>query len=198
MFNQVFFDENIKYECYRKFFHISSLVFLLLYKVNLWIGFVASLFFMVIYLILELLRVMQKKLFFLGNISEILVKTREVPFCKIYLSPIFLIVSMFCTYFFIAKPFSYIGIFSACIGDGLASLFGKLIPSFKLVNNKTFAGSISVFVVAFIVCYYFVPNFGMALIVGMGAMLVELFDFAKYDNLFLPVGVATLSFLLVT
>ncbi|ETZ18514.1 putative membrane spanning protein [Borrelia duttonii CR2A] len=74
MFNRIFFDENIKYEFYRKFFHISSLVFLLLYKVNLWIGFVASLFFMVIYLILELLRVMQKKIIFfrkyIRNTSE--------------------------------------------------------------------------------------------------------------------------------
>ncbi|WP_024653865.1 diacylglycerol/polyprenol kinase family protein [Borrelia persica] len=198
MFNRVFFDENIKYEFYRKFFHISTLVFLLLYKVNFWIGFFASLFFMVVYLILELLRIMEKNLFFFKNLSDILVKTRKVPSCKIYLSPIFLIVSIFCTYFFIEKPFSYIGILSACLGDGFASLFGKLIPSFTLVNNKTFAGSFSVFLVAFIVCYYFFPNCFLASIVGMGAMLVELFDFAKYDNLFLPLGVATLSFLLVT
>ncbi|AAX16920.1 diacylglycerol/polyprenol kinase family protein [Borrelia hermsii] len=198
MFNQVFCNENIKYEIYRKFFHISTLIFLLFYKVSFWIGLASSLFFLFAYLILEIFRIMEINLFFLKGISEIIVKSREVSSCRISLSPIFLVVSMFCTYFLIAEPFSYIGIFSACLGDGLASLFGKLIPSFKLVNNKTFSGSVVVFLVAFIVCYYFFPNFILASVIGMGAVLVELFDFEKYDNLFLPVGVSTLSFVLIS
>ncbi|AHH12431.1 Putative membrane spanning protein [Borrelia hermsii YBT] len=198
MFNQVFCNENIKYEIYRKFFHISTLIFLLFYKVSFWIGLASSLFFLFAYLILEIFRIMEINLFFLKGISEIIVKSREVSSCRISLSPIFLVVSMFCTYFIIAEPFSYIGIFSACLGDGLASLFGKLIPSFKLVNNKTFSGSFVVFLVAFIVCYYFFPNFILASVIGMGAVLVELFDFEKYDNLFLPVGVSTLSFVLIS
>ncbi|BDU62913.1 membrane protein [Candidatus Borrelia fainii] len=197
MFDQVFHNENIKYELYRKFFHVATLVFLLFYKLNFWIGLVSSLFFMFAYLILEIFRIMEINLFFLRGISEIIIKSREVSSYKISLSPIFLVVSIFCTYFLIDKPFSYIGIFSACLGDGLASLVGKLIPSFKLVNNKTFSGSVAVFLVAFIVCYYFFPNFIIASIVGMGAVLVELFDFEKYDNLFLPVSVATLSFVLI-
>ncbi|AHH03396.1 Putative membrane spanning protein [Borrelia nietonii YOR] len=198
MFNRVFCNENIKYEIYRKFFHISTLIFLLFYKISFWMGLISSLFFLFAYLMLEIFRIMEINLFFLKGISEIIVKSREVSSCRISLSPIFLVVSMFCTYFLIAEPFSYIGIFSACLGDGLASLFGKLIPSFKLVNNKTFSGSVVVFLVAFIVCYYFFPNFILASVIGMGAVLVELFDFEKYDNLFLPVGVSTLSFVLIS
>ncbi|BCR21017.1 hypothetical protein BmIO_00407 [Borrelia miyamotoi] len=71
-----------------------------------------------------------------------------------------------------------------------------MISSFKLVNDKTFSGSVIVFLVSFIVFYYFFPNFVLASIVGIGAVLVELFDFKKYDNLFLSLGVATLSFVL--
>ncbi|AHH10581.1 hypothetical protein bcCo53_000401 [Borrelia coriaceae] len=197
MFNQVFCNEKIKYEVYRKFFHISTLIFLLFYKVSFWIGFASSLFFVFAYLLLEIFRIMEIKLFLLQNISEIIIRSREVSSCKISLSPIFLVLGMFCTYFLLAEPFSYIGIFSSCLGDGLASLFGKLIPSFRLVNNKTFAGSVVVFLVSFIVFYYFFPNFILASVVGMGAVLVELFDFEKYDNLFLPLGVSTLSFILI-
>ncbi|QFP41928.1 hypothetical protein F9Y90_02235 [Borrelia miyamotoi] len=196
MFNRVFLGKNIKFEIYRKFFHVSTLIFLLFYKVNFWIGLASSLFFIFVYLILEIFRIMKINLFFLKGISEIILKSREVSSCKVSLSPIFLVMSIFCTYFFISEPFSYIGIFSACLGDGLASLFGKMIPSFKLVNDKTFSGSVVVFLVSFIVFYYFFPNFVLAPIVGIGAVLVELFDFKKYDNLFLSLGVATLSFVL--
>ncbi|BCR21839.1 hypothetical protein [Borrelia sp. HM] len=197
MSRQFFFNKNIKFEIYRKFFHISTLTFLLFYKMNFWIGFVFSLFFIFLYLTLEIFRIMEINLFFLKGISEIIVNSREISsYKKVSLSPIFLVISIFCTYCFIPAPFSYIGIFSACLGDGLASLFGKMIPSFKLVNNKTFSGSVIVFLVAFIVFYYFFPNFLLALIIGFGAMLVELFDFKKYDNLFLPLGIATLSLIL--
>ncbi|BCR21018.1 hypothetical protein BmIO_00408 [Borrelia miyamotoi] len=34
MLNRVFLDKNIKFEIYRKFFHVSTLIFLLFYKVN--------------------------------------------------------------------------------------------------------------------------------------------------------------------
>lgn len=47
------------------------------------------------------------------------------------------------------EPFSYIGIFSVCLGDGFASIAGKLIPSFKLVNSKTISGSLVVFCATF-------------------------------------------------
>ncbi|QMU99608.1 hypothetical protein F0310_02000 [Borrelia sp. A-FGy1] len=194
MYSRFFFEENIKYEIYRKIFHISTLIFLLFYKMSFWLGLSFSLFFMMIYLISEIFRLMKINLFFLQDISEIIMKTREISYCKMVLSPIFLVVSISFTYYIVPEPFNYIGIFSACLGDGLASLFGKTIPSFKLVNNKTFSGSVAIFLVSFIACYYFFPSLIIASVVGMGAVIFELFDFKKYDNLFLPVGVSMISF----
>ncbi|UGQ17206.1 diacylglycerol/polyprenol kinase family protein [Borrelia sp. RT1S] len=194
MFGWVLFEENIKYEICRKFFHISTLIFLLFYKINFWLGLVSSLFFVMMYLISEICRLMRINLPLLQHISGIMLKTREISSCKISLSPIFLVVSIFFTYYLIPEPFNYIGIFSACLGDGLASLFGKIVPSFKLVNNKTFSGSVVIFLVSFIVCYYFFPDLIVSSVVALGAVIVELFDFKKYDNLFLPVGVSIISF----
>ena len=194
MFGWVLFEENIKYEICRKFFHISTLMFLLFYKMNFWLGLASSLFFVMVYLISEICRLMRINLPLLQHISGIMLKTREISSCKISLSPIFLVVSIFFTYYLIPEPFNYIGIFSACLGDGLASLFGKIVPSFKLVNNKTFSGSVVIFLVSFIVCYYFFPDLVVSSVVALGAVIVELFDFKKYDNLFLPVGVSIISF----
>ncbi|UGQ16093.1 diacylglycerol/polyprenol kinase family protein [Borrelia sp. RT5S] len=194
MFGWVLFEENIKYEICRKFFHISTLMFLLFYKMNFWLGLASSLFFVMMYLISEICRLMRINLPLLQHISGIMLKTREISSCKISLSPIFLVVSIFFTYYLIPEPFNYIGIFSACLGDGLASLFGKIVPSFKLVNNKTFSGSVVIFLVSFIVCYYFFPDLIVSSVVALGAVIVELFDFKKYDNLFLPVGVSIISF----
>ncbi|UER68020.1 hypothetical protein LKV13_02050 [Borrelia sp. BU AG58] len=188
-----FFEENIKYEIYRKFFHVSALIFLLFYRINFWLGLVSGLFFVLVYLTSEIFRLMGINLPLLKGISEVMLKTREISSCKISLSPIFLVVSMFFTYYLIPEPFSYVGIFSACLGDGLASLFGKMIPSFKLVNDKTFAGSVVIFLVSFVVCYYFFPNLMVSSVVAMGSVFVELFDFKKYDNLFLPMGVSVIS-----
>ncbi|WKC57966.1 diacylglycerol/polyprenol kinase family protein [Borrelia sp. P9F1] len=193
MFGRIFFEENIKYEICRKFFHISTLIFLLFYKINFWLGLASSLFFVIMYLISEMCRLMKINLPLLRYISGIMLKTREMSSCKIALSPIFLVVSIFFTYYLIPEPFNHIGIFSACLGDGLASLFGKIVPSFKLVNNKTFSGSVVIFLVSFIVCYCFFPDLILASVVALGAVIVELFDFKKYDNLFLPVGVSIIS-----
>ncbi len=92
------------------------------------------------------------------------------------------------------EPFSYIGIFSVCLGDGFASIAGKLIPSFKLVNSKTISGSLVVFCATFFSYYYFFPYLITALILGILAVLVELFDADNYDNLFLPLIVSTSSY----
>lgn len=99
MFNRVFWDKNIKFEIYRKFFHVSTLIFLLFYKVNFWIGLASSLFFIFVYLILEIFRIMKINLFFLKGISKIILESREVSSYKVVLSPIFLVMSIFCTYF---------------------------------------------------------------------------------------------------
>ncbi|WP_151074309.1 diacylglycerol/polyprenol kinase family protein [Borreliella turdi] len=199
MFNglkRTIFREDVKYEIFRKFFHIFSLIFLFFYGINFWTGFVLNILLMILYLTSEVFRITKKKLFFFKNISDIILKSRKILPNKISFSPVFLFLSILISYCFIMEPFNYIGIFSVCLGDGFASLAGKLIPSFRLVNDKTISGSLVVFCATFFSYYYFFPYLTTALILGILAVFVELFDAANYDNLFLPLAVSTSSYFL--
>ncbi len=192
MFNRLkkaILREDVKYEIFRKFFHIFSLIILVFYGINFWIGLVSNMLFMILYLTSEVFRITKKKLLFFKNISDIMLKSRKIVNNKGYFPPVFLFLGRLISY-------CYIGIFSVCLGDGFASLAGKLIPSFKLVNDKTISGSFVVFCATFFSYYYFFPYLTVALILGILAVLVELFDAANYDNLFLPLIVSTSSYFL--
>ncbi|OJH15306.1 membrane protein [Borreliella bissettiae] len=201
MFNRIkrtILREDIKYEIFRKFFHVFSLIVLVFYGINFWIGLVSNILFMILYLSSEIFRITNKKLLFFENISNIILKSRKILPNKVSFSPVFLFLGILMSYCLAMHPFNYIGIFSVCLGDGFASLVGKLIPSFKLVNNKTISGSFVVFCVTFFSYYYFFPHLTVALILGILAVLVELFDSANYDNLFLPLVVSISSYFLTS
>ncbi|WKC89019.1 diacylglycerol/polyprenol kinase family protein [Borreliella japonica] len=197
-FKRIIFKEDFRYEIFRKFFHIFSLIVLIFYEINFWIGFVFNMLFMILYLTSEVFRITKKKLLFFKNISDIILKSRKILPNKVSFSPVFLFLGILVSYCLVMEPFNYIGIFSVCLGDGFASLAGKLIPSFKLVNDKTISGSFVVFCVTFFSYYYFFPYLTAALILGILAVLVELFDFANYDNLFLPLVVSNSSYFLTS
>ncbi|QFI14536.1 diacylglycerol/polyprenol kinase family protein [Borrelia sp. CA_690] len=195
-FKKIICREDVKYEIFRKFFHIFSLIFLVFYGINFWIGLISNILFMILYLSSEVFRIAKKKLLFFKNISDIILKSRKILPNKVSFSPVFLFLGILISYCLAIEPFNYIGIFSVCLGDGFASLAGKLIPSFKLVNDKTISGSFVVFCVTFFSYYYFFPCLTAALILGILAVLVELFDSANYDNLFLPLVVSASSYFL--
>ncbi len=104
---------------------------------------------MILYLSSEIFRITEKKILFFKNISNIILKSRKILPNKVSFSPVFLFLGILISYCLSMHPFNYIGIFSVCLGDGFASLIGKLIPSFKLVNGKTISGSLVVFCVTF-------------------------------------------------
>lgn len=196
VFKRTIFREDIKYEIFRKFFHIFSLIILVFYGINFWIGLASNILFMILYLSSEVFRITKKKILFFKNISNIILKSRKILPNKVSFPPVLLFLGILISYCLVMGPFNYIGIFSVCLGDGFASLAGKLIPSFKLVNGKTVSGSFVVFCATFFSYYYFFPYLTAALILGILAVLVELFDVENYDNLFLPLVVSTSSYFL--
>ncbi|WKC75223.1 diacylglycerol/polyprenol kinase family protein [Borreliella yangtzensis] len=196
VFKRTIFSEDIKYEIFRKFFHIFSLIILVFYGINFWIGLASNILFMILYLSSEVFRITKKKILFFKNVSNIILKSRKILPNRVSFPPVFLFLGILISYCLVMGPFNYIGIFSVCLGDGFASLAGKLIPSFKLVNGKTVSGSFVVFCATFFSYYYFFPCLTAALILGILAVLVELFDVENYDNLFLPLVVSTSSYFL--
>ena len=99
-------------------------------------------------------------------------------------------------------PAYAIGLFCMGLGDGFAPLIANSIKSKKIINNKTVSGSISVLIITLIVVlifnYYFNLNFSLFefLTIAVIATLIELIGVKGLDNLYLPLGISFLVYIL--
>ncbi len=95
-----------------------------------------------------------------------------------------------------------IGVFCMGLGDGFAPLTSGYLKSKKIINNKTITGSLTVLIisslVAFTFSYYFNLNYNLfeIIIIGTSASLIELIGIKGLDNLYLPLGIFFIVYLL--
>lgn len=95
-----------------------------------------------------------------------------------------------------------VGLFCMAFGDGFAPLVAGYLKSRQIYNHKTISGTATVFafslVIIIIFNYYF--KFGLNVIdmilVSVVAAALELFDRKGLDNLFLPLGVSLVVYLM--
>ena len=98
-------------------------------------------------------------------------------------------------------PFG-IGLFIMAFGDGLAPLVAKKIKSKELINDKTISGSLTVFVVSILVMLTFDLVFDISfklyqyVIVAIISTLLELIGTKGLDNLYIPLGVSIVVYLM--
>jgi phytol kinase len=82
-------------------------------------------------------------------------------------------------------------------GDGLSAIIGKRFGQTKLVNNKTVAGTITMFIVAATVVAYFMDyDVTIVLVISIVATLFELITPRGLDNLSVPLSVYGILYLL--
>ena len=87
-------------------------------------------------------------------------------------------------------------------GDGLAPLVAKKIKSKELINDKTISGSLTVFVVSILVMLTFDLVFDISfklyqyVIVAIISTLLELIGTKGLDNLYIPLGVSIVVYLM--
>lgn len=95
-----------------------------------------------------------------------------------------------------------IGLFCMAFGDGFAPLVSGFLRSRKIYSNKTVSGTATVFGFSLmgilIFNYIFKLEFSIfeMLVVSIVSALLELFDKKGLDNLFVPLGVSLLVYLL--
>ncbi|MDD3341453.1 MAG: hypothetical protein PHN72_04630 [Bacilli bacterium] len=99
-----------------------------------------------------------------------------------------------------------IGLFCMAIGDGLAPYFGQKFKSYKFKifsNQKTLYGTLTVFLCSLLIInlftfYYHLPLSVVEIILlSLFSALLEWIGTKGLDNLFLPVGIALLSYLFI-
>ena len=119
------------------------------------------------------------------------------------LYPVSVLIMCIVTYF---EPKFYlpfgIGLFIMAFGDGLAPLVAKKIKSKELINDKTISGSLTVFVVSILVMLIFDLVFDISfklyqyVIVAIISTLLELIGTKGLDNLYIPLGVSIVVYLM--
>ena len=124
-----------------------------------------------------------------------------------FLGIVYYFLSMFIlaliTYFFPSFYMAYgIGILCMGLADGFAPLVAGFLKSRKLVKEKTITGTLTVFTMAMVVVisfnYIFSTNFNVLeiFIIGIVTAVLELFGDNGLDNIYLPVGVALITYFL--
>jgi len=106
---------------------------------------------------------------------------------------------------YVHNPFIYaygIGIMCMGLADGFAPLVAGFLKSRNILKNKTFTGTFTVLVVSMFVVSTFNGYFNLDLnvfkiiIIAITATLLELFGKKGLDNLYLPLGVAGITYLM--
>lgn len=99
-------------------------------------------------------------------------------------------------------PYFGIGLFAMAFGDGFAPLIAGYLRSMKIYDNKTLVGSLTVFVITFVLCILFGYSFNLnfkiidILLVSFSSVTLEMIGKRGLDNLYLPLGVSLVGYLL--
>jgi len=97
-------------------------------------------------------------------------------------------------------PFYGIALMCLSLADGLAPIFGRIQKgNFRIINGKTFWGSMSVILITMIVIFImslFTVSFTwwQILLAGVLSCLLELFGKKGFDNIYLPLGISFLLY----
>jgi phytol kinase len=95
-----------------------------------------------------------------------------------------------------------IGTFCMGIGDGFAPLVAGYLKSRQIINNKTLTGTATVFGATLVIVLVFKLIFGIdfnifkLIIIATSAALLELVGINGLDNLYVPLGVSAITYLL--
>jgi len=117
--------------------------------------------------------------------------------------PLSLIILIIFTFGYLQIPYiGAIGILIMGYGDGIATIMGYHFGKKKLYKNKTYVGSISMFIISFITTFILLWIFNpihlllYSFTIAIVATLAELFSSKGFDNLSVPLSTTLIYFLL--
>ncbi|HOJ63474.1 MAG TPA: phosphatidate cytidylyltransferase [Spirochaetota bacterium] len=187
--NILHISRTLKKEFFRKSIHMMSAFVPLLYFYFPALVLTGLLFITLVYFISEVLRSKNINLPIISKITVLASRTRDEG--GFVLGPITLSIGIFLAFTMFDYRIATIAIFALSFGDGVASLFGKIIGGVKipLTFGKTVSGSMGAFLVLFIVYLVCGINILQAFLIAFFATIVEAIPTADFDNLILPVFV---------
>ncbi len=124
---------------------------------------------------------------------------REGDRNRFILGPVTLGIGAMAALLFYPEPAASIAIFALAFGDGFSSLAGKLIGGIRvpLTGGKTIVGSLTCFLVVFIVATRISGAASVACVIALSAMVLEILPTGDLDNIIIPAGTGFVAFKLL-
>jgi dolichol kinase len=180
-------------EFIRKSIHllIASIPFMASINLSITIGLLTA--GTLIYSYSETLRCSGSPVFLISNITIIAARERDRN--RFVLGPVTLGLGALLTLLLYPSPAAAIGIYALAFGDGLSSIFGKLYGKKVIPHSggKTFVGSLTCFSAVLLTTYSVSGDILKSLCIALVATLIEVLPIKDFDNLFIPVGTAAFS-----
>ncbi len=193
-FSQGKYTNNLLKEMFRKFIHILSVLVIPLAK-YFYTETVCVLFFAVIlYVLSEHLRLMGKKIPIISAVTKFAARERDGG--KFVFGPVTLSAGIIFTLILFPHQAAALGIFALSLGDGVASLAGKIFGKRHLPfsRDKTVAGTFSCFFAVFTASFLFTKHIGISFTVALCAAVSEAFPLKDLDNILIPIVCASAAF----
>ena len=177
----------LKKEFFRKTIHMTAAFVPFLYYFDQNLTIILLLSINLLYFISEFLRSKNIYLPIISQVTEI--ASRPVDENKVILGPITLSMGIFLSLVFFDYRIAIISVFALAFGDGVASLFGKIIGGWKipLTFGKTFSGTGGCFIILVIVFLACGLDRYQAVFLALVASIVEAFPTGDFDNLLIPI-----------
>ena len=182
--------KEIKKEIFRKLIHLCAAFIPFLLNIFYWPIIVLLSLVLCFYIVCEILRTKGINVPLISKITDIASRKRDEN--HFVLGPVTLVLGILITALCFDPLSAEIGIFALALGDGLASLFGKLFGHVHIpfTQGKTVAGSLTCFIAIYISTFLCTKNPLCALVVAFVGMVIEVFPLKNLDNIALPICTA--------
>lgn len=192
-------NQRISYqkEMFRKTIHLVA-VFVPIFYIYLKNVILTSIVIItILYYISELLRQSGISLPVISRITSIAERERDRG--RFVLGPLTLVSGIFCSLLFFPPNIAMVAIYALALGDGIASVIGKLFGRIMIpfCGGKTFIGSIACFSILFVT--YLLLNISplTCIILALTAMFLELLPIKDFDNIIVPLGTGLVALFLI-
>jgi len=188
---------DLKKEAFRKTIHLCAAFIPWLlsktYVITLWLLIIC----LSLYCVFELLRLDGKRVPVISDITAAAARKRDEN--KFVLGPVTLVLGIVTSAIIWNQIPAAVGIYALGLGDGLASLVGKLFGRIcvPFTEGKTVAGSAACFFAVLISSYLVLHSAIFAVIMAFFAMLIEILPLKDFDNLLIPVIIGGFTQLLL-
>ena len=184
---------NLNRKIYRSFAFIFPISYFFV-ETNFMLWFLGII--LVIFLVLDLLRLyssnFNQKLF---KSLKSVVKKKEK---KNLSTTSYLLISFLLSVYFFDKNIVILAMFFSILGDGIAEIYGKCYGKYKLLGNKTLAGSLAGLVycafLGIVLNQFYNINYSLISIGVISTTIIELISTRIDDNLTMPLGISLVLF----